>query len=480
LTSFLGDAIGPQRPRVRSVPHYAKTRGPDAVDAAAIAGLILDPWQRFALDDILAIRADGLPATTTAALIVPRQNGKGSVIEAYVLEGLFLAGLRLITYTAHETKTADEMFDRMRELIEGTEVFAKRLAPNGVRLANGQQQIKLKSGARLRVIARTKSSGRGFTGDRIILDEAQDLQQAHMRSMVPTLATRPEAHVLMAGSAPDPEAEVLPEIMDAGRDGTDPDLSYLEWSVPDPAKGEAVNLLDPELVRQANPGYGLRLFDRAVDRERRLLDDEGFARERLGIRGGGGFAGVISASVWERLKDMTSSANGPVAFAVDVNPEQSRASIAAAGVRADDRWHGEVVDARDGTDWIAERLAELVEAHESSAVLLDPATPAGALLGDLEDLEIDVTEINTREYGQACAGFLDAVNGDMLRHRSQPLLNTAIDAGRKRTLGDAGWGWQRKSPTADITPLVALTLALHGLRNTPSTPPQSRRLVTFA
>lgn len=469
--------VGPQQPRVRSVPSYGLTRGPDAVSAAAIAGLHLDPWQRYALDDILAVRADGLPATSTAALIVPRQNGKGSVIEAYVLEGLFLAGLRLVTYTAHETKTADEMFDRMRELIEGTDSFAKRLAPNGVRLANGQQQIKLKSGARLRVIARTKSSGRGFTGDRIILDEAQHLQLAHMRSMIPTLATRPEAHVFMAGSAPEPDAEVLPEIMDRGRDGSDPNLAYLEHSIPEPEAGQTVDLDDRNNWRQANPGYGIRLFDRAIENERALLDAEGFARERLGLKGGGGFAGVIDSKTWSALTDGQSQIAGRVTFSLDVAPDRSRASICAAGERADGFWHVELIDNRHGTGWVVDRLKELKERWDPPPIRLDSKGPAGSLLADLASESIEVYEVSASELAQACGALYDAVVEDKkLRHLGQPALNTAVDAGRKRPLGDA-WAWARKNASADISPLVGVTLALHGHRTAPA--PSSGRVYAF-
>jgi hypothetical protein len=484
--------VGPQRPRLLSVPPYEQTLGEDAADAAAIAGLELDPWQRYALNDILAIRPGGRPATRTAALVVPRQNGKGSVIEAYVLEGLFLSNLKLITYSAHETKTADEMFDRMRQLIQGTPAFAKRLADNGVRLANGQQQITLKSGARLRVIARTKSSGRGFSGDRIILDEAQELQHAHMRSMVPTLATRPDAHVFMAGSTPEPEKEVFPGILERGRAGNDRSLCYLEWSVPDPELGEQVDLDDRELWRQANPGYGIRLFDETIqDLDRALLDDEGFARERLGIIGGGGYGGVIDDAVWAERADEQSRRTGSVVFAVQVDRERRRASICSAGYRADGRPHVEVVQRGLGTGWIVERLVELNEKWKPAVVVLNPSSASGSLLPSLQARGLAVTTepektrglllVQGTKYGAACGAFYDAATTDddraRLAHLNQTSLNTAVAAARKRFVGDS-WVWNNRESADDITPLEAATLALQGLRVTSAKP--KRRTVAVA
>lgn len=63
---------------------------------------MLDEWQRFALDCMLGERADGKWAAFETALIVPRQNGKGSVLEARELAGLFLFGEQLILHSAHE------------------------------------------------------------------------------------------------------------------------------------------------------------------------------------------------------------------------------------------------------------------------------------------------------------------------------------------------------------------------------------------
>jgi hypothetical protein len=48
-----------------------------------------------------------------------------------------------------------------------------------------------------------------------------------------------------------------------------------------------------------------------------------------------------------------------------------------------------------------------------------------------------------------------------LRHIDQTPLTAAVQGARKRPLLDA-WAWNRKDATTDITPLVAVTLAMHG------------------
>jgi phage terminase large subunit-like protein len=452
---------------VRSVPPRTATQGPDAVDLAAVAGLHTDPWQADALDDILGLRADGLPAARTACIVVPRQNGKGTIGESYTLEGLFLAGTRLITYTAHEYRTAQEMFLRIRQLIESTPALDKRVA--SVRLANGEQAIELRSGARLKFMARTSSSGRGFTGDRIILDEAQHLTAAQMAALAPTIVTRPDAQVLMMGSAPRPEAEVLPALMDRGRAG-DPTLCYLEYSVPDPTGRTALDLDDRTLWAMANPGYGIRLSDEAIAAERSLMDAESFARERLGVIAGGGHEHVIDPDTWAALADPGSQITGPMRLAIDVSPNRDRASIAVAGDRADGRPHIEVIAGQRGTEWIVDRIAALVERWSPVCVRLDPAGHAGALIDPLATRGIHVETVTARQMGQACGTFLELVETERLRHLGQPTLNAAVDGARQRPIGEQLWGWARATPSTDITPLVAVTLAL---RDTP--PPASAR-----
>jgi hypothetical protein len=63
-------------------------------------------------------RADGKLSSFEVALIVSRQNGKGSIIEAAELGWLFLLEERLILHTAHEVKTSAEAFLRIKDLID--------------------------------------------------------------------------------------------------------------------------------------------------------------------------------------------------------------------------------------------------------------------------------------------------------------------------------------------------------------------------
>ena len=75
-----------------------------------------------------------------------------------------------------------------------------------------------------------------------------------------------------------------------------------------------------------------------------------------------------------------------------------------------------------------------------------------------------VTATSAEEMAASCGAFYDAVVEDRLRHLDTPVLNSSLAVARKRALGDA-WAWHRKNAAADITPVVACTLALHGAQS---------------
>ncbi len=64
-----------------------------------------------------------------------------------------------------------------------------------------------------------------------------------------------------------------------------------------------------------------------------------------------------------------------------------------------------------------------------------------------------------------------------LRHTDQPQLNVALSVARKRPLAGA-WAWNRKDETSEITPIVAVTLALWGAQKDDVERPTRRTATT--
>jgi hypothetical protein len=93
--------------------------------------------------------------------------------------------------------------------------------------------------------------------------------------------------------------------------------------------------------------------------------------------------------------------------------------------------------------------------------VVDGSGPAGSLIPDLEKAGLTVHPVTSRELIDACGGFYDAVLESKIRIRRNPKLDEAAAGAARRRVGDA-WAWTRKSAAADISPLVAATLAIWG------------------
>lgn len=403
---------------------------------------------------MLGEREDGKWAAFESAIIVPRQNGKGSILEARELAGLFLFGEQLILHSAHEFKTAQEAFRRVLALVENTDDLRRKVAR--VRTSHGEEGIELLTGQRLRFVARSTGSGRGFSADCVILDEAYKLPPEAVGALLPTLSARVNPALIYTSSAGHADSEVLRALRDRGAKGDDPHLCYLEWSV-DPRLSSD----DPTGWAQANPALNIRIDLEHVEREFASMPEGEFARERLGIWDeAAGADSAMNLDLWQRCFDGTSRALDPVALALDVSPDGA-ASIAAAGARSDGLVHVEVIDSRPGTQWVVARLAELVARWSPSCVVLDAGSPAGALLPDLDRYGLRVEKVAGREMAQAAVAFHAAVNQEQVRHIDQPHLNAAVAAARRRMVGDL-WAFGRRGSFVDISPLVACALAHWG------------------
>lgn len=488
---------GWQEPNICSVPPYVTTAGPEVVELAAQAGLDLDPWQQLVMRDGLGERPDGKWAAFEVAALVARQNGKGGIFEARSLGGLFLLDEQLIMYSAHEFKTAAEMFRRIEGLIAGTPSLARRVLR--VTRSHGEEGIELVTGQRLRFFARSTGSGRGFSGDCNIWDEAQQLANASVDAQLPTMSARKNPQLWYGGSAPDKDLAPCDQIARVRRralEGGDLSLAYFEWSADlctdhCPAKCEEHDdPADPLVWAKTNPGLGYRISVEHVARERVSMSREGFNRERLSVGNWpteGTAWEVISEEAWGAIADPESSPVDPIAIAADVTPDRGYGSIAIAGQRADGLGHVEIIDHRRGTTWMVERLCELAQTWSPAAIVVDAAGPAGSLIADLEAAGLEVKKPSAREAGQACGALYDSVVRPAdaepgwlatLRHRDEAELNAALAGAQKRPLGDA-WAWTRKGLTVDISPLVAATLALWGyatrVREEPKPPPATAK-----
>src|SRR5262245_20599229 len=476
--------LGSQVPSYCSVPEFAVSMADEAAELMrVVAGIELDEAQRLVLEGGLGMRKRRGKLRWSAfevAVIEGRQNGKNVILEARELAGLLLFEDRLILHTAHQYKTSQEAFRQIDEIVAGSPLVRRELAR--VTRTNGEEAFEFKNGGRLRFLARSKASGRGFTADCLILDEAFKLGAEEMAALLPTMSARPNPQIWSASSAGDQDSEQLGRIWRRGRRAVDagkPDagLAFYEWAADlctvfcSPGCTVHDRPEDPRVWAKTNPAFGTRIDTDFIVNEMATMPPSEFARERLSVGDyppdGDETWAVVPKDRWDLVEDGGSRAVDPVAFAVEVGPERRSSAIGTAGLRGDGRLHVEVIEHRHGTDWVPARMAELARRWRPCAIVMDPGSHAGALIEATEQLGVEVVRpFTSRDAAAACSQFYDAVMQKDLRHMGTAsdhggALTSALAGARTRPLGDA-WAWDRKHKTIDISPLTAVTLAAWG------------------
>lgn len=440
--------------RLRLVPDALTSAGPEAVDLAASAGLDMDPWQAEVVHDFLTERADGKWAALECGLIVPRQNGKSRALEAIALHALFLdPDAHLILWSAHQFKTAREAFLNLRAMVTNYD-HLRRLV-KAVRASHGEEGIELTSGDRLNFVARSRTSGRGFSGDRLILDEAQEIDPEDLASSLPMLSARPNPQLIYAGTV-SATAEHLRRVRDRAEAGGEPRLAVTEYGADPEADRD-----DPMTWASANPNYGVRLDPEFVAMERKALTPQDFDAERLGIwPPRASEVTVFPADAWEACADPESVLPDPFVLSADAPPDRSEAYIAAAGPD-----HVEIVETKRGLTWVADYLISRYQRH-NCLIVLDAKGALGSIVPRLEAAGVRLLLMGPRDVAAACGQFYDAVTERRLHHLDDPLLNVSVAGASQRPLGDA-WAWDRKHATVPLSPLIAATNALWGANQGP-------------
>ncbi|MCX4474823.1 hypothetical protein OOK41_31680 [Micromonospora sp. NBC_01655] len=485
--------LGGRSPRVDTQPASVDSYGPEAVELMRRAGQPLDAWQEDSIHAMLAVREDGKWACFEFCEWCSRQNGKSAVLEARALAGLLLLGERLIMWSAHEYKTAMEQFRRVVWILGrlGTRLNDNLYDVDGILIkvinTNGEESLeRLDTGARIKFVARSKGSGRGFSGDVNLIDETFAYTPVHQAALMPTMSARPNPQVVYASSPPltGETGEVMFALRRRGDPGAprgeddppwtqDPALGYRDWGLAgDLDHLDKVDLGDQRLWAATNPALGIRISLEHIAREFRAMSPEDFGRERLGIwpRWVGGAEPewqVIGEAEWSDAQDPASQLDGRPAIGVYVPPDRSYTAIGLAGAAVGGGRHievagdGTVLDYRPGTGWVVARLKEL-ERHQPSVLVIDDK----ALAEEAEAAGLTVHRANVGDMVAGCQLLYDGicgpdVGGRDVAHIGQGVLTDAARGAVKRDVGGS-WAWARRDVAVDTTTLAAVSLALFG------------------
>lgn len=444
--------------------------------------------ERLAVRALLPQRPDGSWAGLQSCIIAARQNIKTASMIACAIHDTFIQDLDVV-WTAHEFKTSADAFKDFQAIIEGNDELSSQVLK--IRTANGSEGFDLRSGASLRIIARSGRSGRGFSKvPRLYADEGLYLDAKMLGAITPTMAAIPDAHMVVGSSPGILASAQLRELRQRGRSGEDQDLGYVEWTSDRlacasaecrHAPGTAGCQLDNVLLWwQANPALGRRIDVEFLRNQRKVLQGAipEFMREHMAWWEDPPTAeesSLFPLDKWAERLDPSSriGSDSPIVFLVDTSWDRQRSWIDIAGLNAAGVSHVEIVETGFGQGWVVPWLRERVAARRPLAIGLQGGNaPVSTLVPALREEFGDlVVELSGTDSARACGMFFDAVEKGPLAHIGQEQLDDAVEKGVARPMGE-GWVLDRKTSPVDVAGLFAACGALYLLNTTEQPAPK--------
>jgi phage terminase large subunit-like protein len=457
-----------------------------------VLGVSLFPWQKWLLIHALELRAEGGFRFRNVVVLVARQNGKSTLSQVLALWFMYVYGYDLVLGTAQDLDTAEEVWQGAVDLVTEVDEDDQPLRPELFELhkrtvlVNGKKTLELKTGARYKAKAASRRSGRGLSGDLVMLDELREHQTwdawgaitkttmardeamiwalsnagdrlsvvlSYLRRMAHAALGDPDGINALGGAAALLAGEADAEDMELEED--DDSLGIFEWSAP-----PGCDVMDRDGWAMANPSLGHKISERTIASAARTDPEAIFRTEVLCQWVDAMEASILDLRLWGALGIGNKTPAAPV-LSVEVALDRSRTTVGAAW-RIDGKPHVEVFEDIEGTD-VAARLAELSANYNVPTVVLDGGTEAASLIPALEQAGLTVLKLSGAERAAACGSFFDLAATAGLSHNGDPALATALGNARWKDVGEGARVFSRRKSAGSIAELYAVTLALHGL-----------------
>ena len=465
--------MGSQEPSVRIVPKYDQSDGMDAAKILRVGGLILDPWQSDILDDWMSVAPSGKWACKTCGGSVPRQNGKTGLVAGRAEAGMLMYNEQVI-YTAHLQKTATETFEEMAAFFDSPKL---RKYVKDIKTALGREQIILTAGARVKFLARTRNGGRGQHGDLLIIDEAQEIDSDQQASFLPAISASLNPQTIYVGTPPDPNADgtVFRGIRKKAIDGETKTTAWFEFSV-----DKIGDVHDPKRWASTNPALGRRILLSTIEGECEQMDEDTFARERLGWWTPivvSKVETVISEKLWDSCASDELKPEGKTAYGVKFSADGAEVCLCGAVIPKEGPARISLIERKPtglGTQWLADWLNARYK--QAACVVIDGRNGVDVLVEKIADtwkLKGSIVRPTAKDMIAAVSQIMDGLNEKTLTWYSKQLdLKESAISSTKRNIGaQGGWGFGGD----DSTPIEACALALWGAKNTKRDPSKKMR-----
>lgn len=433
---------------------------------------ILDPWQLEGLNDWMSFTEDGKWICGTCGLSVPRQNGKSGLVEGRAEAGMVLYNEQVI-YTAHLQKTATETFEEMAAFFESAKLKPR---VKDIKTAIGREQIILKTGARIKFLARTRNGGRGQHGDLLIFDEAQELDYDAQASFIPAISASLNPQVIYLGTPPDPTAPgvVFRGIRENAINGSTKKTAWLEFGV-----DEVGDITDRNRWAESNPALGRRILMSTIEAELEQLAPDDFARERLGwwspvvehkeVK-------AIDEEAWDACASDELKPEGKTAYGIKFSADGSEVCLCGAVKPVTGKSRISLIDIKPtglGIRWLADFLNGRY--GKAACVVIDGRNGVDVLIDRIQDtwrMKGSIIRPSAKEMLAAVGTITNAIDERSLTwYRQQETLRESAVTSVRRDLG-GGWAFGGENSL----PIEAAALALWGVETSKRDPSKKMRI----
>ena len=457
--------------------------GPDvAAWAERELRIVLDRWQRRALNRALVYGADGRLLHRIYLISTARQNGKTALVRALIgwaLTALDTPEWRYILGVAHDRAQARIPYSAV---LADLAPMARRLGPT----ARGGLALTRYLGIRSAMYGRHReyhvasreaaNAIRGLSVDLAPFDEIRtQVTEDVWAALEPTTTARPEALVLGISTAGNDRSVILRTWWERGRriiEGAEPAAGFgMTWyAAPDDLAPD-----DPRAWRAANPSIADgRITEQVIAESMRSVGPATFRMERLNLWADAADEwlppGLWAATAAPQPDPVPAGAR--IVLGVDVVPTWRRASVAVAIALPDRTWvgvAGELVAGR--TLAAAVSPADLVGLVDRLAAAWKPsaiAWSASAAAHPHLEAWAQVTRrppvrpiaMTTRHVKGASELLRSELVGGRLAHPDDPLLAQQSRAARPSAPIEGGdWYLAVRAATGDVDALRACAWA---------------------
>lgn len=427
-------------------------------------------WQKSILRRWFARNDDGSWSNPECGLSIPRQNGKTEAMIVRIVGGMIFLGECLV-YTAHQTNTVDEIKRRVLRFFYDAEQEVRDLLTSEFdKEPKSFDYVELRNRGRCIFRTRTRSSGLGYTSDTLLIDEAQEQNDAQEEALRPTISAGHchNPQVIMAGTPPTAGSAGTVFIR-ARRNilqGKTENACWQEWSVDSITATD-----DKDAWYETNPSLGYFVSEKAVQAESITMSQDSFNKMRLGWYAGLDDKRVFTDDEWNALavKEVKLPDDPQLAYAIKFAPDRSAVTL-AVGVIMGDKVHVEVVERKrmsEGISWLVRWLLD--RWRKANCIVIDGAAGQGLLVEELLRSEPRIKKRllapNVKEAGSAYALLYQAIQDGTLTHYNQPLLNSAIRTAKRRDIGKDGmFGYAPLNPAIQMDAVEAIAYALYAVK----------------